>query len=114
ALVTSGTATLETALFKVPQVVCYKANWISYQIARRIITLRFISLVNLIMDKEVVKELIQDGLNKKNLVFELTKILDGPKRKAQLEAYYELDKKLGGVGASELTAQQIVQSLETK
>src|SRR5690606_34312912 len=59
ALVTSGTATLETALFKVPQVVCYRANWISYQIAKRIITLKYISLVNLIMDREVVKELIQ-------------------------------------------------------
>ena len=62
ALVTSGTATLETALFKVPQIVCYKANRISYEIAKRIITLKFISLVNLIMDKEVVRELIQKEL----------------------------------------------------
>src|SRR5699024_6424050 len=60
ALVTSGTATLETALFNVPEVVCYKGNWISYQIAKRIINLDFISLVNLIMDREVVKELIQE------------------------------------------------------
>ena len=67
ALVTSGTATLETALFKVPQVVCYKANGISYQIAKRIITLEYISLVNLIMKKEVVKELIQDDFTKQNL-----------------------------------------------
>ena len=67
ALVTSGTATLETALFKVPEVVCYKGGWISYQIAKRIITLKYISLVNLIMDREVVKELIQDDLNPKNL-----------------------------------------------
>ena len=67
ALVTSGTATLETALFKVPQVVCYKANWVSYQIAKRIITLEYISLVNLIMQKEVVKELIQDDFTKQNL-----------------------------------------------
>ena len=65
ALVTSGTATLETALFKVPEVVCYKGGWISYQIAKRIITLKYISLVNLIMDREVVKELIQDECNKK-------------------------------------------------
>ena len=72
ALVTSGTATLETALFKVPQVVCYKANAISYQIAKRIITLKYISLVNLIMDREVVTELIQGGLNKKRLKKELT------------------------------------------
>ena len=67
ALVTSGTATLETALFKVPQVVCYKGGFISYQIAKRIITLKFISLVNLIMDKEVVTELIQNDFTKTNL-----------------------------------------------
>jgi lipid-A-disaccharide synthase len=110
ALVTSGTATLETALFKVPQVVCYRANWISYQIAKRIITLKFISLVNLIMDKEVVKELIQNNLNTKNLVSELNKILNGPERKKQFEAYYELEKKLGGKGASEKAASLIIQS----
>lgn len=111
ALVTSGTATLETALFKLPQVVCYKANWVSYQIAKRIITLKYISLVNLIMNKEVVKELIQDDLNKKNLTSELKKILEGSKRKEQFEAYYELEKKLGGKGASDKTAEMIVESL---
>ncbi|MBU2906876.1 MULTISPECIES: lipid-A-disaccharide synthase [Arenibacter] len=110
ALVTSGTATLETALFKIPQVVCYRANWISYQIAKRIITLKFISLVNLIMDKEVVKELIQGDLNTKNLTMELDKILNGPERKKQFEAYYELEKKLGGKGASEKAASLIVES----
>src|SRR5699024_792593 len=67
ALVTSGTATLETALFNVPEVVCYKGNWVSYQIAKRIIKLDFISLVNLIMDREVVTELIQGEFNAKNL-----------------------------------------------
>ena len=71
ALVASGTATLETALFKVPQVVCYKGSNISYQIAKRIITLEYISLVNLIMDKEVVKELIQNDFTKENLKKEL-------------------------------------------
>jgi lipid-A-disaccharide synthase len=71
ALVTSGTATLETALFKVPEVVCYKGNWISYQIAKRIITLKYISLVNLIMDKQVVTELIQDDCNPKRIKEEL-------------------------------------------
>lgn len=76
ALVTSGTATLETALFKVPQVVCYKGSNISYQIAKRIITLKFISLVNLIMDKEVVTELIQHDFNVNNLRSKLKKILD--------------------------------------
>lgn len=112
ALVTSGTATLETAIFKVPQVVCYRANWISYQIAKRIITLDYISLVNLIMGKEVVKELIQDELNTENLKMALFKILDGPTRKAQLEAYAVLEKKLGGKGASEKTAGLIFESLQ--
>ncbi|MEM9000170.1 MAG: lipid-A-disaccharide synthase [Bacteroidota bacterium] len=110
ALVTSGTATLETALFKVPQVVCYKGNWISYQIAKRIITLDFISLVNLIMDKEVVKELIQHDLTKANLKVELQKIMDGPTRKQILADYDSLEKKLGGKGASEKAAALIVEN----
>ncbi|PIF01005.1 MAG: lipid-A-disaccharide synthase [Maribacter sp.] len=110
ALVTSGTATLETALFKVPQVVCYKANWISYQIAKRIITLEYISLVNLIMDKEIVKELIQDGLSTKNLKNELAKILQGKSREDQLKAYGQLEQKLGGRGASSRVAKLIVEN----
>ncbi|MEQ9581082.1 MAG: lipid-A-disaccharide synthase, partial [Arenibacter sp.] len=92
--------------------VCYRANWISYQIAKSIITLKFISLVNLIMDKEVVKELIQGELNTKNLAKELDKILNGPERKKQFEAYYELEKKLGGKGASEKAASLIIQSAQ--
>jgi lipid-A-disaccharide synthase len=112
ALVTSGTATLEAALFKVPQVVCYKGSMISYQIAKRIITLRFISLVNLIMDKEVVKELIQNDFTKKNLKRELHKILDANHRTALFEAYYLLEQKLGGKGASEKTATSIVSNLK--
>jgi len=112
ALVTSGTATLETALFKVPEVVCYKGSWISYQIAKRVITLKYISLVNLIMDKEVVKELIQDELNPKNIRFELAKILSGPHRENMLKDYEALEKKLGGKGASEKTAKLIVSSFE--
>ena len=107
ALVTSGTATLETALFKVPQVVCYKGSWVSYQIAKRIITLKFISLVNLIMDKEVVKELIQEDLNSKNLKIELNKIIQGESRTQILEEYNLLEQKLGGTGASKKTAQLI-------
>lgn len=110
ALVTSGTATLETALFKVPQVVCYKANWISYQIAKRIITLEYISLVNLIMDKEIVRELIQDDLTTKNLKNELAKILEGSSREDQLRAYDQLEQKLGGRGASGKVAQLIVEN----
>ncbi len=107
ALVTSGTATLETALYKVPQVVCYKANAISYQIAKRIITLKFISLVNLIMDREVVTELIQGDLNKKRLKKELSDILNSDKREQLFLDYYDLEQKLGGKGASENTARLI-------
>lgn len=111
ALVTSGTATLETALLKIPQVVCYKGNWISYQIAKRIITLDYISLVNLIMEKEVVKELIQDDLTSENLKKELSQILEGPRRQSQLEAYDVLEKKLGGKGASAKAASLIITGL---
>jgi lipid-A-disaccharide synthase len=111
ALVTSGTATLETALFKVPEVVCYKGNWISYQIAKRIITLKYISLVNLIMDKEVVKELIQDECNKKNIGIELQKILTLQHRVNLLKQYGLLEEKLGGAGASKKTAELIIKHL---
>lgn len=111
ALVTSGTATLETALFKVPQVVCYKANWISYQIAKRIITLKFISLVNLIMDREVVTELIQGELNRKRLEKELEAILSTDKREELFLDYYELEQKLGGKGASENAARLIYKAI---
>ncbi len=75
ACVTSGTATLETALFGVPEVICYKGSAISYQIAKRLIKVKYISLVNLIMDKPVVKELIQDEMNVKNIVAELRKLI---------------------------------------
>ncbi len=108
ALVTSGTATLETALLNVPQVVCYKGSQVSYQIARRLIKLRFISLVNLIMDREVVRELIQHDLNTANLRAELSAILGGAGRESQLEAYSELREKLGGPGASRDAARLIV------
>ncbi|WP_138435055.1 lipid-A-disaccharide synthase [Winogradskyella algicola] len=113
ALVTSGTATLETALYKVPQVVCYKANAISYHIAKRIITLKFISLVNLIMDREVVTELIQGNLNKKRLKQELNAILNSDKRDQLFLDYFELEKKLGGKGASAKTAKLIVESVNS-
>lgn len=114
ALVTSGTATLETALFKVPQVVCYKANAISYQIAKRIITLKYISLVNLIMDREVVTELIQNDLNTNRLKKALTAILNKDRRQNLFIDYYDLEKKLGGKGASQKTAKLIYESLTTK
>lgn len=111
AIVTSGTATLETAIFKVPQVVCYKANWLSYHIAKRIITLDYISLVNLIMKKEVVKELIQSDFNTKNLKVALNNILEGNYRQEQLAAYQILEKKLGGQGASAKAADLIIEKL---
>ena len=112
ALLTSGTATLETALFKVPQVVCYKGSNISYQIAKRIITIKFIGLVNLIMDKLVVTELIQNDFNEKQLEKELTLILEEQKRKQIFEAYYDLETILGGEGASAKTASLIIEKLK--
>jgi len=112
ALVTSGTATLETALFKVPEVVCYKGSTISYQIARRVIKLDYISLVNLIMDKEVVKELIQNDFNTKTLRVELNKILDPEVRKTIFGEYFELEMRLGGAGASNKTAKLIYSTLK--
>ena len=111
ALVTSGTATLETALFKVPEVVCYKGSWASYQIAKRIITLKYISLVNLIMDQEVVTELIQEDCNTKRIGEELRKILEPNYREILLKQYEVLEAKLGGIGASEKTAKLIVGDL---
>jgi lipid-A-disaccharide synthase len=111
ALVTSGTATLETALFKVPEVVCYKGGYISYQIAKRIITLKYISLVNLIMDDEVVTELIQDKCNTANLKIELNKLLNEKHREKLLQKYDELEQKLGGFGASDKTASLILKNI---
>jgi lipid-A-disaccharide synthase len=112
ALVTSGTATLETALFKVPEVVCYKGNWISYQIGKRLVNLEYISLVNLIMNKKVVTELIQNNFNKKQLTNELHAILNTERRTQMFLNYFELEQKLGGKGASSKTAQLIVNSLQ--
>lgn len=111
ALVTSGTATLETALFNVPEVVCYRGNWISYQIAKRVISLKYISLVNLIMDAPIVTELIQGELNTKNLKTELDKLLNPEHRAQLLKDYKTLREKLGNEGASERTASLIVSSM---
>jgi lipid-A-disaccharide synthase len=112
ALVTSGTATLETALFNVPEVVCYKGNFISYHIAKQIVQLKFISLVNLIMDREVVTELIQNDFNKKRLKSELDLILTYKNRERLLEDYQLLKKRLGGVGASQRTAELIYKATQ--
>ena len=112
ALVTSGTATLETALFKVPEVVCYKSSWLSYQIGKRLVKhIKYISLVNLIMDAEVVTELIQNKFNTKNLKQELSLILDEYERTKFFVNYYNLEKKLGGKGASEKVADLIYNSI---
>lgn len=98
AIVTSGTATLETALFGVPEVICYKSNDISYQIAKRLVKIKYICLVNLIMDKEVVRELIQDDLTVKNLVEELNKLLFDESRRLQLKKDYDDLKSLLSAG----------------
>ena len=109
ALVTSGTATLETALIGTPEVVCYRGGNISYQIAKRIIKVKYISLVNLIMDRPVVKELIQDELNTENLSHELAQLLNNtPSRENLLRDYSELRKKLGGDGASRRAATSVM------
>ena len=112
AMVTSGTATLETALFSIPEVVCYKATDFSYRLAKWMIKVKFISLVNLIMDREVVKELIQGDMNEDNLVKELDQLLHNGKRQRKLlEDYEELKDKLGNVGASEKAAGIICESV---
>ncbi|KMQ67122.1 lipid-A-disaccharide synthase [Chryseobacterium sp. FH2] len=109
ALVTSGTATLETALLNIPEVVCYRGSKISYAIAKRLVkNINYISLVNLIMDREVVKELIQSDLNTNNLVEELKKIIEGEKRNQVLKDYELLREKLGGSGASDNAAEVIL------
>jgi len=111
-LVTSGTATLETALFGVPEVVCYKGNLFSYWIARQLIKVKYISLVNLVMDREIVKELIQDELNPVNLKSELLSLFTEDKRKAMQLSFDTLRKKLGGEGASLNTSNIIIKYLK--
>ncbi len=112
ALVTSGTATLETALFNVPEVVCYKANALSYLIAKKLIRVKYISLVNLVMDKLVVKELIQGDLTEENLVKELQQLLTNSKVQSRLlDDYMELDSRLGNAGASKCAADEVVRMM---
>ena len=108
AIVTSGTATLETALFKVPQIVCYKSSFISYIIAKLLVKIKYISLVNLIMDKEIVKELIQQNCNKDSISLELNKILNPDHRKKLLLNYSKLISVLGKPGISRRIANDII------
>jgi lipid-A-disaccharide synthase len=111
ALVTSGTATLETALFEVPQIVCYKGSWISYQIGKRLINVKYISLVNLIMDHEVVKELIQDELTVDNLKTQLQEILSNELHKKEiLKNYKALIDVLSKGGNASRKAAEIITS----
>lgn len=113
ALVTSGTATLETALFGVPQVVCYKGNPVSYWLAKKLIKVKYISLVNLIMDKPVVKELIQFDLNEANLRSELQALLTDSPRLRQMKAdYAALWQMLGSSPASDRAASEIFELAE--
>jgi lipid-A-disaccharide synthase len=114
ALVTSGTATLETALFGIPEVVCYKGGAISYAIAKQLVKVKYISLVNLIMDEEIVKELIQNELNENNLKVELDKLFNPQSRIKMLSHYTKLKIKLGGSGASKKTAELMISYLNVK
>jgi lipid-A-disaccharide synthase len=115
ALVTSGTATLETALVGIPQVVCYRAAFLEMLIAWAVIKVKFISLVNLIMDSEIVRELIQYKLNERNLHKELRSILhEGEKREELLAAYSRLKEILGPAGASARIASDMVNDLRIK
>jgi len=108
-LITSGTATLETALFGVPQVVCYKGNAVSFWLATKLVKVKYISLVNLIMDKPVVTELIQDELTENNIEAALTRLLRDETYKAELNAdYKELWDKLGSKSASDNAATEVV------
>lgn len=114
ALVTSGTATLETALFGVPEVVCYKGSSVSFAIAKRLVKIKYISLVNLIMDKPVVKELIQDEMTVANLSRELDRLLHDKERRQELERDYKQLRNLlqKESNASSRAAQEIVGFLQ--
>lgn len=110
-LVTSGTATLEAALHNMPMAVCYKGSALSYQIARRLIKVKFISLVNLILDREAVRELIQNDMRSEVLRDEIAHLLDDRDyRDAQEKAFIELREKLGGKGASKRAAMRMLKT----
>jgi len=108
ALVTSGTATLETALFGVPEVVCYKGNFLSYQLAKRLIKVKYIALVNLILNKPAVRELIQNDFNPKNLQEALQELLTDTERQEAIQSdYTRLWTLLAKEKSSEKAAQEI-------
>lgn len=114
AVVKSGTSTLETALFNVPEVVVYKGSWLSYQIGKRLINkemIKYIAMVNLIMDKPIVQELIQNEFNTKNLMLAIEKLGQQEYRNAMQKDFQELRKKLGEVGASQRCAQAMLKEI---
>ena len=113
AIVSSGTATLETAIIGTPQVVCYKTNFFTYQIAKRLVKLKFISLVNLISNKKIVEELIQKKFTVDNLSIALKKILYKKNQNAIKKEYQKLISKLGVRSASKTTARLIVNSIKS-
>ncbi|MBL7935277.1 MAG: lipid-A-disaccharide synthase [Bacteroidia bacterium] len=115
-IIKSGTSTLESALFRLPQVVCYKGGTVSYSIARMVVgnRVKYISLPNLILDKPVVKELIQTDLTSKNLKEELTKIITGPAREEMLKEYDGLITLLGNSGASKKVAELMYNHIHAK
>lgn len=115
AMVTSGTATLETALFKVPQVVCYKAGSITYSIAKRLVKIPYISLVNLIMDKQVVEELIQDQFEPEQLSISLQRLLnDTPAISEMMTDYRKLEEMLASGGDASDKAAGLIHNLIRK
>ncbi len=114
-IIKSGTSTLESALFKLPEVVCYKSGALSIRIAKLLVDVKYISLPNLIMDQPVVKELIQNDLSVKGISNELEKLLnDKPYREKMISDYIELEKQLGGPGASKRLAEALVQDATAK
>lgn len=115
ALITSGTATLEAALLNLPQVICYKGNRISIEIARRVVKVKYIGLANLIMDKPVIPELIQDDMTIERMNTELDHMLHNRERRQQLfDDYKALRKKVGGPGASQKVANSVIRFLKEK
>jgi len=111
AVVTSGTATLETALFNAPQVVCYRVAALTYFIGKRVIKVPYISLVNLILNRRAVPELIQNDFNPQTLAEQVQQIWEGPARDKMLRDYEELSLLIGGPGASKRCAEEIVRGV---
>ena len=111
AMVTSGTATLEAALFNVPQVVCYKTSWLSYQVGKRLIKVNYISLVNLILNTNAIVELIQDDFNPKKMAYSLRHFNNSTYMDATLKHYKKLQKLMGSEGAAKLVAEGVIASL---